>query len=138
MHWVAPFYTTYTFSNAKNSIQLNSRINIAMRKETSNNLAACMLNKWFESWFESPFKQFIAQDKAKGGPNEGCVCGGRGTAPHTHTHTHTHIHRDKDTYIHTHIHTHTWCLECNVYQWVETMTWKWSYNTDVNSWVKQH
>ena len=31
-----------------------------------------------------------------------------------------------------------WCLWCNVYQWAETMIWKWSYNTDANSLVKQH
>ena len=30
-----------------------------------------------------------------------------------------------------------WCLQCNVYQWAEKITWKWSYNTDVKSLVKQ-
>ena len=28
--------------------------------------------------------------------------------------------------------------ECNVYQWVEKMAWKGSYNTNANSLVKQH
>ena len=31
-----------------------------------------------------------------------------------------------------------WCLQCNVYQWAKKITWKWSYNTDVKSLVKQN
>ena len=30
------------------------------------------------------------------------------------------------------------CLSCNASQWAETMTWKWSDNTELNSLVKQH